>query len=75
MRNEWNMDRGKKGRRRKGKGGMGKEMQVPYIFPETPRTLKGNQLVPYNNDLSSFNANRCILPLTSTSATVSNKPF
>lgn len=75
MRDEGNMDTGKKGRRRKGKEGKGKEMQVQYIFPETPRTLKGNQLVPCNNDLSSFSANRCVLPLTSLSATVSSKPF
>lgn len=65
MSDEWNVETGKKGRMRGGeerRGRMREEMQAQYIFPATPRTLKGNQVVPYNNALSSFNANRCILP-------------
>lgn len=38
MRDEWNVETGKKGRRRK-------EMQVQYVFPQTPRALKGKELV------------------------------
>lgn len=71
----WEQGKKEGGKREGRKGKRGKEMQVQYIFPAIPRTLKENQLVPYNNDLSPFSANRCVLPLASPFATVSNMHF
>lgn len=58
------MEHGNREERKKGskegeeKGESGRKGKFNIYFLPTPRTRKRTPLVPYSNDLSSFNANR-----------------